>query len=295
MGGVRKRTRIKGLWETEGGHYHARLRVQGKPKWVVLGTDYEAAKKKLHRYRGGEPIPSRVSVAEAAEDWLKLAVKTRRNEKGHKLATTWKDLYLCRYFTGLLGSIDDDSIRRYRLWLEKKRTRKQASQNAPEKGLSANTVARILSDLRAFLGWCVDSGRLERTPFPRRVMPRIPETAPKGFTDAERAILVALPEPHGFMMRFMLGTGLRYGEGCHAQASHVKDGVLEVEKTKSGKVRRVPLPDALAAEVRKRVGRMVPYSPVSTGSINRTIKRLSDQELQRPPDPARLRDPVAGG
>ena len=25
MGGVRKRTRVKGLWITDGGHYHARL------------------------------------------------------------------------------------------------------------------------------------------------------------------------------------------------------------------------------------------------------------------------------
>src|SRR5207247_2067112 len=104
---------------------------------------------------------------------------------------------------------------------------------------------------------------------------RIPETPPKGFTDDERAALMALAEPHGFMMRFLLGTGLRFAEGCHAQASHVRDGVLEVEKGKGGKVRRVPLPDALAAEVRSRVGRMVPYSPVSTGSINRTVKRLS--------------------
>jgi integrase/recombinase XerC len=265
MGGVRKRDpHTKGLWKTDGGHFHGRLRdpITGKPKWVPLGTDRKAAIKKLSRYKGGDPIPSRVAVADAAAEWLKLAVATRRNEKGQELAATWVDMYLCKYFTGLLGSIDGDSIRAYRLWLEKK-------------DRSANTVARILSDLRAFLNWAADSGKIERSPFPRRVMPRIPETLPNGFTDEERATLVALPEPYGFVLRFLLGTGLRWNEARSAQAADVKEGLLEVEKTKNGKVRRVPLPTVLAAEVRSRVGRLVPFDSKGTASFNKTVCRLS--------------------
>lgn len=269
MGGVRKRTQTKGLWVTDGGYFQARLRdrITGKPKWVPLGTDRKAATKKLNRYKAGDPIPSRVAVAEAAAEWLKLAVSTRRNKKGQELAKTWVDLYLSRYFTGLLGSIDGDSIRAYRLWLEK--------QKAGDGTLSANTVARILSDLRAFLNWAEDSGRIERSAFPRRVMPRIPETLPKGFTDAERAALVALPEPYGFVLRFLLGTGVRWGEARRAQASDVKDGLLELETTKSGKVRRVPVQAALLAEVRARVGRLVPFDSTGTASFNKAVCRLS--------------------
>jgi integrase len=267
MGGVRRRTRVKGLWETDGGHYHARLRdrTTGKPRWVPLGKDYEKAKKKLYGYRAGEAIPSRASIADAAAEWLKLAVATRRNVKGQALAETWVDTYLCRYFTGMLGSIDGDSIRAYRLWLEK--------QKVGDGTLSANTVARIMSDLRAFLNWAADSGRIERSPFPRRVMPRIPETLPKGFTDEERTALAGSPEPYGFALRFLLGTGLRWSEATRAQAAHVKDAVLEVERTKSGKVRRVPLPETLAAEVRSRVGRLVPFK--HHGQFARAVKRLS--------------------
>ena len=62
MGGVRKRTRVKGLWETEGGHYHARVWRGGKAKWVPLGTNYEEAKRKLNRYKAGDPVPSREKV-----------------------------------------------------------------------------------------------------------------------------------------------------------------------------------------------------------------------------------------
>jgi integrase len=264
-GGKRKRTRIKGLWITEGGHYHARVWRNGKAKWVPLGIDYDSAKRKLHALKAGAPIPSRAQVVEAAADWLKLAVATRRNKKGQALAASWIDRYLCRYFTGLVGAIDGDSIRSYRLWLQKQKAG----------SLSVNTVANILSDLRAFLNWAADSGRIERSPFPRRVMPRIPETAPKGFSDEERAALVTLPEPYGFTLRFLLGSGLRWNEARRAQASDVKDGLLEVERTKSGKVRRIPLPAALAIEVRSRVGRLVPFDATSTSSFNRAVCRLS--------------------
>ena len=93
----------------------------------------------------------------------------------------------------------------------------------------------------------------------------------KGFTAEERAALVSLPEPYGFTLRFLLGTGLRWAEATRAQAAHVRDGVLEVEKTKSGKVRRIPLAASLAAEVRSRVSILVPF--VHPGQFARTVKR----------------------
>ncbi len=112
-------------------------------------------------------------------------------------------------------------------------------------------------------------------------MPRIPETAPKGFSDEERAKLVALPEPYGFVLRFLFGTGLRWGEGCRVQASHVKDG-LEVERTKTGRVRRVPLGPALAGEVRGHVGRLVPFSSHSSfGKAVRKATWIADFHVHR--------------
>jgi integrase/recombinase XerD len=238
-----------------------------RAKWVPLGTDYTEAKRKLNALKAGEPIPSKVNITDAAADWLKLAVATRRNEQGQERATSWVELYLLKYFTGRLGSIDGDGIRGYRLWLQK--------QPIGEGTLSANTVARILSDLRAFLNWAADSGRVERSPFPRRIMPRIPESLPKGFTADERTALSSLPEPYGFTLRFLLGTGLRWGEACRAQSNHIREGQLEVERTKSGRIRRVPLSAGLAAEVQSRVGRLVPFSATSNGSFAKAVKRAT--------------------
>ncbi len=126
---------------------------------MPLGTDYKKAKDKLNRYRAGDPVLSRVPLSDAFGQWLKLYVATRRNEKGQELAETWKDHYLCRYFTGTLGSITGDSIRAYRLWLEK--------QKVGEETLSANTVARIMSDLRAFLNWGQGRGAHRAQPVPQ--------------------------------------------------------------------------------------------------------------------------------
>jgi len=272
MAGVRKRTRIKGLWVTDGGHYHARLRVQGKPKWVPLGTDYEVAKKKLNKYRSGEPVPSRVNVSEAAADWLKVAVATRRTEGGQATASKWVEKYMCRYFTGMLGTIDGDSIRRYRLWLEK--------QPVGDGKLMPNSVQRILSDLRAFLNWCVETARIERSPFPKRVLPKVEEQTPKTLTDTEVEAVLKVSGPHGLVIRLGLATGLRWSDLCSVEAKHMKrnpDGwFVEVVADKTGKVVRPPVTDeALVEEVRQRVGRLVPYSSKSTGSFNRAVRRQS--------------------
>jgi len=275
MGGVRKKTRIKGLWETDGGHFHARLRDKrtGKPKWVPLGKNWEAAKKKFHRYKAGDPIPSRASIADVAADWLALAVATRRNEKGQALAATWVDRYLTKFFGGNLGSIDGDSIRSYRLWL--------AKQKVGEEGtLSVNTVVNILSDLRAFLNWCEETGRVERSAFPRRVMPKIPDQEPLALSPGEVEAVLAVGEPHASVIRLGLGTGLRWGDLLRVEAKHLKhnpDGwYVEIVASKTGKLVQVPVTDeALVQEVRGRVGRIVAFTSKSTSSFNRVMCRRS--------------------
>jgi integrase len=55
----------------------------------------------------------------------------------------------------------------------------------------------------------------------------------------------------------------------------VERGMLVVHQTKSGRVRRVPLPPDLLAEVRGHVGRLVPFAVESPGSFNRVVRRLS--------------------
>jgi integrase len=203
------------------------------------------------------------TVDAAARRWLAAAVAVARDGKGQWLAAARVRRWLSpalgrRPLRGLTG----DEVRGYRLRQERA-------------GLAPLTVVHLLSDLRAMLRWAVDEGWLERSPFPRRVMPRVQEVLPRGLGDDEVARLVGLPDPHGPVLRLLLGTGLRWAEACRARGEHVRAGVLEVARTKSGRVRRVPLPPKLARELAGRRGPLVPFAAGSPGSFTRVVRRRS--------------------
>jgi integrase len=162
-----------------------------------------------------------------------------------------------------LEEIDEDEIRTFRLELEEMWE------------LSPFTVTHVLSDLRCLLRWAVGVGLLERSPFPARVMPKIPEVAPRGFDERELAALVAVPGIGGFVIRFLLGTGLRWAEACRSTQADVHGPLLEVANTKSGRLRRVPLSAALREEIARGGERIVPFAPSSPGSFSRKIRRYT--------------------
>lgn len=219
--------------------------------------------RRSRRIEGRVSRAPRATVAHVARAWLACAVATTRNAKGRRLAATRVQRYLRPHLGHRpLRALSGDDVRGYRLALE-------------SRGLAPQTVAHVLADLRALLLWAEGERRIERTPFPRRVMPRVPERLPRGFDDDEVAALVTLPDPWGFVVRLLLGTGLRWAEACRAERAHVRAEWLEVERTKSGRVRRVPLASALLAEVRARRGALVPFAAGSPGSFTRVVRRRS--------------------
>jgi integrase len=168
----------------------------------------------------------------------------------------------CIAIWGLTG----EHIRQYRLVLERRFQ------------LSPSTVLHVLSDLRCLLRWAVSAGELDRSPFPPRVMPRIAEVAPRRFGDLELDVLTQLEGRLGFVLRFLLGTGLRWAEACRACRADVRGSLLEVSNTKSGRVRRVPLAPDLVDAIRGYEGRLVPYAENSPGSFSRTVRRVTGIE-----------------
>jgi integrase len=179
------------------------------------------------------------------------------------------DDYLLRFMGHMvLGEVTREDVRAYRLWLERDRR------------LAPATVKHILSDLRCMLNWAVEAELLERSPFPRRVMPRLQERPPDRLTDDEVRRLRGLPEPYGFVARFGIGTGLRWGELIRAQSPDVQGGSLVVHQTKSGKLRRVPLSPGLQGELSGRVGRLMPLTD-GTG-FTRQVRRLTGIERFHP-------------
>jgi len=202
-------------------------------------------------------------MCEAGERWLKSYVATTRNAKGFRLAWHRFEKYVLGWRCVPVRELTGDQIREFRLMLEQ------------YWHLSPYTVTHVLSDLRCFLRWTVEAGLIERTPFPARVMPRIPEVAPRGFEDSEIAVLEAVPGIAGFVLRFLLASGLRWAEACRATQADVRGAFLEVANTKSGRLRRVPLGAALREEIARGGHRIVPFSPNSPGSFSRRIRRYT--------------------
>lgn len=223
--------------------------------------------------RGGAPFVEdeededdfETSLYDAGVRWMRTYVATTRNPKGQRLA--WTRFLKYMRFSCLdrdsLQSMSEDDIREFRIELEQMWS------------LGPYTVTHIMSDLRCLLRWAVGVGLLERSPFPARVMPRIPEVAPRGFDAREVAVLEAVPGIGGSVLRVLLGTGLRWAEACRATQDDVRGALLEVGNTKSGRLRRVPLSAQLREEIARGGHRIVPFAPNSPGSFSRKIRRYT--------------------
>jgi integrase len=239
-----------------------RTKVAGRVVRVALGSDYEEACRRLRSLKHDvTQLQPSVTVEDAARRWLSGYVPTARREKDQRLAAQRVRDYL-RPFLGhvLLRRLSSDQVRAYRLWLEKHE-------------LTPQSIKHVLSDLRCLLNWCEDSGLSERSVFPRRVLPRIQERPPDRLTDEEVALVCSLEDPYGFICRLLVGTGLRWGEAVRAQAADIQSGCLVVHQTKSGRVRRVPLAPELLAELRGRVGRLIPLR--NADGLAKQVRRRS--------------------
>lgn len=256
----------KGMFK-RGRSYYVRCSEKGRDRWISLGAVYGDACRRLSAIRRGAQVPrGGSSVGEVAERWLAVYVPTARNEKQVAMSRYRVRIYLAG-FMGYrpLVMVKPDHVREYRMWLE-------------GRGLAPASVLHVLSDARCFFNWCVDTGLLERSPFPRRVMPRIQERPPDRLSDDEVAAVLSVAEPHRWVVRLALATGLRWGELTRAQASDLEGDMLVVHQTKSGRLRRVPLPADILREVRGRVGRLVGYSWKSPGSFANAVRRASGVE-----------------
>lgn len=270
----------KGMFKRKGRPgWYMRIFRSGGERWISLGTDFAKACDSARALGAGLTVNPRQagSVGAACERWLESCIALGRNEKGQKLAAQRVRTYIEPFFGHILVErVTREDVRSFRLWLESRFK------------LSAASVMHVLSDVRSLFNWCEDSGLVEKNPFPRRVMPRLQERPPDRLTDEEAAKVAALEAPYGFVCRMALGTGLRWGELCRAQAADVKrvrvsgevgeQWYLEVAHTKSRRVRRVPLSAELLVELRGRVGRLVPYATGSPGSFATRVRRLTGIE-----------------
>ena len=245
--------------------YYARIYRAGRERRKSLGRDFGKAVLQLHRLNAGVAVRDpNATVSSMGKRWLETDVHTRRTKTGIQEAESRFNRLMHRFLGHMaIDAVRPDDLRAYRIWIESQKTYK------PE------TVRHHLGDARRFFNWLVDSGYLDRSPFPRGIMPRVPERRPDRLSEADVKKLLGVPEPYRFTIRLGLATGMRWGELAQVQAKDVENGVLVVLAGKTGKVRRIPLPPDLVREIRQRVGLLVPFSKTSKGSFTRVVRKLS--------------------
>lgn len=255
--------------------WYWRRKIAGREIWRALGTDAREAIRQAreldrrHPQRTGHA--ERISMDELFDRWLEVYVATYRTAKNQAVARQRVDDYLRPALGHLsVSTLKRDHIRRFRVVLE---TQPRARG---EGTLSVQTVAHILSDLRCCLRWAQDAGYIDAAPIPARMLPRIPRAVPDALSEEEVAAICGLPDPHGFVCRLGIATGLRWSDLRRLTAEQLRGGALEVATAKTGVVVRIPIPPDIVEAIRARVGLLVPYS--NAGNFARVVRRRSGVE-----------------
>jgi len=217
-----------------------------------LGTDWDEA---LARYDAveadppspePEPVPEPPVTVEAfSRRWLAEYAASKRTHRGHDQAQQrFRDYLWPRLGAAVLSTLRPADIRRLSADLE-------------GGGVGLVTRRRVLEDLRCCLRYAVEEAEaLDRLPWRRGMLPKLPEAAPDPLSDLELAdALRTMPDSWRPAALFAVSTGLRWGEQRALDWKDVRESPyphLVVSKshdgpTKSRKVREVPLlPEAEA-------------------------------------------------
>lgn len=135
-----------------------------------------------------------------------------------------------------LSRLDDEQLLLFVVWLRRR-------------GDGKRTLARRLSCLRGFLGWCVDLGLMEGNPAELLDGPKLPRVLPNVLTRQEVLSLIDAPDTRTklgrrdhAMLELMYASGLRVSELVHLRPLDIdlQSGVVRVFG-KGRKERLVPM------------------------------------------------------
>jgi integrase len=265
---------MKGLRQ-RGRSFFFRIRDGGEDRTISLGQDHDRAVMRALEIRrrikaGLPPMEERkaiLTVKDAVESWLEDHVRHARHKAFAENTGKRCERVLLPFMGTLpLSDVTAGTLLAYRNHLVGRTSRRG-------RPLAQATVRMFLGDVRAVINHALTLQVLDRSPIPRRWLPGLPERAPDVLTPKEQGVLCGLPGEFGRALRLLLGTGIRWGELARAQAQDVQGGRLLIPRSKSGKVRRVPLPPDVLAECKGRVGRISPFEDAC--DFNKRVRELS--------------------
>jgi len=252
-----------------GKRYEYRARANGRNIIRDLGEDPQEMRRLARlaeeEMRGlrAKPCPrtkrrqAESTVAQFGEqEWLPRYIKRKRNSKGQQIAKS-------RFQTYIVPCIGHMALTEVTLGdLE------VLDASLKEATLTPQTVRHVMSDVRCMFLYAVARSALDRSPFVSKLLlDELPETIPRALTEEQVEDVLRVAGPYEFPVRLALLTGLRWGEIHSLTWDHVTElpePRLVLERTKSNKVRRVPLNQEaweMLMEVRRHASSPLVYAP----------------------------------
>jgi integrase len=229
--------------------------VNGTELRKSLGSHYPEARRlasledaRIRRRKAAGMDPREPTVSEFGETWKRLYVGRRRNPKGRELAAQ----RLRDFVLPAIGSLRLSEVRAQDL---------EEIVVSLSGRLSAQSVRHVMADLRCLLGYAVRRDALAKSPWAPELMPRQIEQLPRALTDEQLRAVIAASEgrsSQALIIRLLVTTGIRWGELHRLTWHDVRldpPACLELERTKSKRVRRVPLPSEAVELLREERAR----------------------------------------
>ncbi len=280
---------------TLGDSWYTRVVVPGREhrKLVCLGPDGEKAKAKFYRLRSGDVPLSSLTLGQWADQWLKTKAREKRCARYHADTEARIKNYIKPALEHVpLSHLDGRAGMKRLDDFKESLTTDLGRYETKRLELKPETVRHILSDLRAILGRAEQLGMIERSPvkFYSHDDPYVTPVSrglPRPLLPEEAEAVKAIRDPHGFVCRLGIATGLDWCELTRLQASdfkwvhHREHGrvlVLTMQKRLKTKTLtcQIPVHGNIVGEILIRVGLLVPFS--SASSFNKTVRRLSGVE-----------------
>lgn len=249
---------------------------RGRQHWKSLKTkDLDEAKRKLAYLQGKTE-----TVDEFSAVWIEEFVSLNRKPENVLTAKRRVGKYISPSVGSVpLKEVNASTIRALRLFVE-------------SKGVKPLTVRHVLSDFRNLLNCAHEAGHIPSVPSFKRLLPRIPEKAPKALNREQVEELLSVAKPaYRVALELALYTGCRWGELKRLKWSDVRElpyPHLRLVAGKNGKQRTVPLlPEALKVldEIKEQWGTkgakytkqergeyVLPLRPVGPGSFVQYLK-----------------------
>ena len=260
MATMRKRTNRKGtVWQID--YYDP----QGKRvmKCFPLKKDAEAylgkvqAAKREGRYHDVFDVKKEIQIT-----FNELADRYEENFGTQNFFKSFK-LYTVRIFRQAFGEMRLSEIAY--LDLETFRNRRKATPTMNGTPRADATVNREIATLKHMLGKAVEWGLLEASPFKKgkRLLFRENNLRLRFLTDAEIEALLNACVPHlKPIVEAAIHTGMRRGEILSLKWEQIRNGLIYLTETKSGKARQIPINDRLSQllrELRQKNQLISPY------------------------------------